>query len=149
MNLTRWNPMQELEDMSARMNRLFGPAAMRWPVVEGEQSFADWAPAIDVEETDTEYLIKADLPAMKKEDVKISVEDGVLAIEGERRQEKEEKGRKFHRVERSYGKFLRRMSLPTDVDQKKVTADFKDGVLNVHMPKSPAASDRKLDVKVS
>jgi len=134
MNLTRWNPMQELAEMSTRLNR---------------EVFADWAPAIDVEETDTEYLIKADLPAMKKEDVKVSVEDGVLAIEGERRQEKEEKGRKFHRIERSYGTFVRRMALPTDVDQQKFVADFKDGVLNVHLPKTPVAASRKMEVKVS
>lgn len=149
MNLTRWNPMQEMEDMSARLNRFLGPAALRWPAVEGGESFADWMPAMDVEESDTEYLIKADLPAMKKDDVRISVQDGVLAIEGERRQEKEEKGKKFHRIERSYGKFLRRMALPTDVDQQKVVADFKDGVLSVHMPKLPSAVARKLDVKIT
>lgn len=149
MNLTRWNPMQEMEDVTSRLNRFFGPAAMRWPAVEGGETFADWAPAMDVEEGDAEYLLKADLPAMKKEDVKISVQDGVLSIEGERRQEKEETGRKFHRVERSYGTFLRRMALPTDVDQKKVVADFKDGVLSIHMPKSPVATERRLDVKIN
>jgi hypothetical protein len=91
--------------------------------------FADWAPAIDVQETDGEYLIKADLPAVKREDVKVSVEDGILAVEGERQQEKEEKGKKFHRIERSYGKFVRRVSVPSDVDQAHVAAEFKDGVL--------------------
>lgn len=148
MNLTRWNPMQELEDLSTRLNRVFGPSA-RWVGADNKDLFADWAPAVDIEETDTEYLIKADLPAMKKEDVKVSVEDGVLAIEGERRQEKEEKGKKFHRVERSFGTFVRRMALPTDVDQQKFMADFRDGVLNVHLPKTPTAASRKIDVKVS
>lgn len=149
MHLTRWNPLQEVEDMSTRLSRFFGPAALRWPAIDNSDSFADWAPALDVEETGPEYLIKADLPAMKKEDVKISVQDGILAIEGERRHEEEDKGRKYHRVERSYGTFLRKMTLPTDVDAQKLVADFKDGVLSVHMPKAPAAVARKLDVKIS
>lgn len=148
MPLTKWHPMQDLEDMTTRLNRLMNPA-LRWPVADNKDVFADWAPAIDVEETDAEYLIKADLPAMKKEDVKVSVEDGVLAIEGERRQEKEEKGRKFHRVERSFGTFVRRMALPTDVDQQRFVAEFRDGVLNVHLPKAPAAASRKVEVKVN
>lgn len=148
MHLTRWNPVQDLEDMSTRLSRFFGPTA-RWAGPENKEVFADWAPAIDVEESDTEYLIKADLPAMKKEDVKVSVEDGVLAIEGERRQEKEEQGKKFHRIERSFGTFVRRMALPTDVDQRKFVADFKDGVLHVHLPKTPTAASRKMEVKVS
>jgi HSP20 family protein len=93
--------------------------------------------------------VKADLPAVKKEDVKVSLEDGVLAIEGERKQEKEEKGKKFHRIERSYGKFVRRLAVPTDADPQKASAEFKDGVLNVHLPKSPAAKPRSIDVNVS
>lgn len=148
MNLTRWNPIQDLEDMTTRLNRFSGPA-VRWSGTENKDVFADWAPAVDVEETDTEYLVKADLPAMKKEDVKVSVEDGVLAIEGERRQEKEEKGKKFHRIERSFGTFVRRMALPTDVDQQKFMADFKDGVLNVHLPKTASAASRKMEVRIN
>jgi HSP20 family protein len=140
--------MQELEDLTTRLNRALGPSP-RWPGIDSKDVFADWAPAVDVEETDAEYLIKADLPAMKKEDVKVSVEDGILAIEGERRQEKEEKGKKFHRIERSFGTFVRRMALPTDVDQQKFVADFKDGVLQVHLPKTPTAASRKMEVKVS
>jgi HSP20 family protein len=145
MNLIRFEPFRELEDMTNRLNRFFGklPAA-----AEGEV-FADWAPAMDVQETDAEYLIKADLPAVKREDVKVSVEDGVLAVEGERKMEKDEKNQKFHRIERSYGKFVRRMAVPSDVDQAKVQADFKDGVLNVHLPKSPVAKPRSVDVKIA
>ena len=143
MNLMRFEPFRELEEMTNRLNRIFRK--------EGDVDgvFADWAPAMDVQETTNEYLIKADLPELKKEDVKVSVEDGVLAVEGERKLEKEEKGKKFHRVERSYGKFVRRMMLPTDIDQQKVVADFKDGVLNIHLPKSPAVKPRAIDVKVA
>lgn len=111
--------------------------------------FADWAPAIDVQESDSEYLVKADLPAVKREDVKVSVEDGILAVEGERKQEREEKNKKYHRIERSYGKFVRRLAVPTDVDALKVAAEFKEGVLSVHLPKSPAAKPRTVDVKVN
>jgi HSP20 family protein len=147
MKLTRWDPFRELEDMSARLNRIFGPrpAAIG---AEGEP-LADWAPQIDVQETDGEYLVHADLPAVKKEDVKVSVQGGVLAVEGERKQEKEDKGKRFHRIERSYGRFERRLTLPTDVDEQKVAAEFKDGVLTVHLPKSPTASPRTIDVAVS
>jgi HSP20 family protein len=148
MNLTRWDPFRELEDMSARLNRVFTQAPWQRQADDGG-AFAEWVPAVDVQETDKEYVIKADLPAVKKEEVKVSVENGVLAIEGERREEKEEKGRKFHRLERSYGKFVRRISVPTDVDQQHVAADFKDGVLSVHLPKSATAAPRTIDVKVS
>jgi HSP20 family protein len=146
MNLIRYEPFRELEAMSNRLNQLFGLDLKPTTNAEG---FADWAPAIDVQETDGEYLIKADLPEVRKEDVKVSVEDGVLALEGERKLEKEEKGKKFHRIERSYGKFVRRMAVPTDVDQQKVAADFKDGVLNVHMPKSAVARPRSFDITVA
>jgi HSP20 family protein len=148
MRLTRWDPLRELDEMSSRLSRIFAQPLSARLTGDGE-TFADWAPAIDVQETESEYLVKADLPEVKKDDVKISVQDGVLAVEGERRQEKEEKGKTFHRVERSYGKFVRRLSVPTDVDQQKVSAEFKDGVLNVHLPKSPSAKPRAIDVKVS
>ena len=147
MTMTRWDPFRELEEVSSRLNRLFSQTSRPANDDRGDM-LADWAPAIDVQETDVEYVIKADLPAVKKEDVKVSVQDGILAVEGERQQEKEEKGKKFHRIERSYGRFVRRLALPTDVDEQKVTADFKDGVLNVHLPKSAAVKPRSIDVSV-
>ena len=149
MSLVRWDPFRELEDMSTRLNRIFGQPSVRRFTEEDGGTFADWAPAMDVQETDKEYLLKADLPEVKKEDVKVDVKDGVLSVEGERKQEKEEKGKKFHRVERSYGKFVRRLALPTDVDEQKIMAEFKDGVLNVHLPKTPTAKPRMIDIKVA
>jgi HSP20 family protein len=110
---------------------------------------AEWAPAVDVQETDGEYLIKADLPDVKKEDVHVELQDGMLCLRGERRQEKEEKGKKFHRIERAYGQFERRLALPSEVDSQKVAAEFKNGVLNVHLPKSAHAKPRAIEVKVS
>jgi HSP20 family protein len=147
MKMIPWDPFRELETVSNRLNQYFGqPPARR---DSGDPVFADWAPAVDIEETDREYLMKADLPDVKKEDVKVAIEDGVLSLEGERKQEKEEKGRTYHRVERLYGKFVRRLAVPTDVDQQKVAAEYKDGVLNVHLPKSASAKPRTVDVKVA
>jgi HSP20 family protein len=147
MALIRWDPFRELETISTRLNQMFGSESPRGSgLTEG---FADWSPAIDVQETDKEYLLKADLPEVKKEDVKVCVQDGVLSVEGERRQEKEEKDKKFHRVERSFGRFVRRITVPTDVDQKNLRAEFKDGVLNVHLPKSASATPRSIDVHVT
>ena len=148
MELARWNPFRELEDMQGRLNRLFGESPFA-RTRENGVSFAGWSPAVDVQETDQEYLIKADLPDVKKEDVKVELLDGTLTIEGERQQEKEEKGKKFHKIEREYGKFLRRFAMPSEVDASKVQADFKNGVLNVHLPKSATAKPKAIDVKVS
>jgi len=146
MNLVRFDPFRELEAMSSRLNRLFDRSIARADESDG---FATWVPALDVEETDKEYRIKADLPEVAKSDVKVGIQDGVLTIEGERKQEKEEQGKKYHRVERTYGRFVRRLTVPSDVAQGEVVADFKDGVLNVRLPKSPAAKSRTIDVKVA
>ena len=99
--------------------------------------------------TESEYLIKAELPEVRKEDVKVTVENGVLTLQGERRQEKEEKGRRFHRVERSYGSFVRSFTLPESVDEGGVKAEYKDGVLALHLPKSEKVKPKAIDVKVA
>jgi len=148
MNLVRFDPLRELEGLSSRLNRIFdGQMVNKLP--EGNALFGDWTPAMDIEETDGEYLLKTDLPAMKREEVKVGIADGVLTVEGERQQEKEEKGKKFHKIERSFGRFVRRVAVPTDVDQQKVSAEFKDGVLSVHLPKSASAKPRSVDVKIA
>ena len=131
----RWDPFRELEEMSSRLNR-------------GFNTVADWIPTVDIAETDAEYQIKAELPEVKKEDVKVTVEDGVLTISGERRHETEEKGKKYHRVERSYGSFVRSFTLPDHVDDAKVKAEYKDGVLHLHLPKSEKAKPKAIDVKI-
>jgi HSP20 family protein len=148
MNIVKWNPFRELEDIQTRLNRVFHDAPVQRSEADG-LFFADWAPAVDIQETDKEYLIKAELPEVKKEDVKVEVLDGVLKIEGERNQEKEEKGKKFHKVERSYGRFVRQFALPTEVEATKVQAEYKDGVLNVHLPKTAAAKPQTVEVKVA
>ena len=148
MDIVKWNPFRELEDLQTRLNRVFNDAPVRRPEADG-LFFADWAPAVDIQETDKEYVIKAELPEVKKEDVKVEVLDGVLKIEGERNQEKEEKGKKFHKIERSYGKFVRQFALPTEVEATKVQAEYKDGMLNVHLPKTAAAKPKTVEVKVA
>lgn len=147
MNLTKWEPFRELEEMSTRLNRFFNQPLARQLAENGGLTLADWTPALDIQETDGEYLIKADLPEVKKEDVKVEVHDGMLSVSGERKQDKEEKGKRFHRIERAYGRFERRLSLPSEVDAKKIAAEFKDGVLAVHLPKSPAARPQSVEIK--
>ena len=143
MLLTRSNPFVELDDIQQRLNRLFVDKG-----VKPTDSFADFVPLVDIQETDNEFIVKADLPEVKKEDVKIHLENGVLAIEGERCQDKEEKGKRFHRLEREYGKFVRRFAMPTEIDAGKVRAEFKEGVLNVFLPKAASAKPKVIDIKV-
>jgi HSP20 family protein len=147
MAVVKWDPFREIEGMQARFNQFFGEPG-RMPATT-TSFFADWEPAVDVQETEKEYLVKADLPDVKKEDVKVQLDEGVLSVEGERRQEKEEKGKKFHRVERAYGRFVRRFVLPNEVDAANVKAEFKDGVLNVHLPKTEAARAKAVEIKVA
>lgn len=150
MNITRWNPFRELEEMSERLNNVFGrPVPARLSESAKELMTApDWSPAVDIVETNNEYNIKAEIPGVKKEDVKVSVENGLLTIRGERKLEKEEKDKRYHRVERFYGTFTRSFSLPENVDETKVLAEFKDGMLNVHLPKSEKTKMRSVEIKV-
>jgi len=110
---------------------------------------ADWIPPVDISETGVEYLIKAEIPEVRKEDVKVTLEHGVLTIQGMRRQEAEENGKKYHRVERSYGSFMRSFSLPDLVDDTKLQAVFKEGILTLHLPKSEKAKPKSIEVKVA
>lgn len=146
---TRWDPFKELEEMEKRLSTWFGhPAARR----DGEKealTVAEWSPLVDISEDEKEYVIKAEIPEMKKEDIKISVQDNVLSISGERKYEKEEKGKKYHRVERAYGSFIRSFTLPEDADASKVNAEYKDGVLKVHLSKSEKAKPKAIEVKVA
>ena len=149
MNLTKWDPFRELEDMTQRLNRIFGHSLVSKEKGTEAMRVAEWAPAVDVSETDAEYVIKAELPEVKKEDVKVTMEDGVLTLQGERKQEKEEKGKRYHRIERSYGSFMRSFDLPDNVDSTKAKAEFKDGMLTLSLPKAEKAKSKSLEIKVS
>jgi HSP20 family protein len=146
---SRWDPFKELEDMERRLSTWFGRPLRRRNGEQEALTVAEWSPLVDIEESEKEYLIKAEIPEMKKEDVKITVQDDVLSISGERKSEKEEKGKKYHRVERSYGSFLRSFTLPDDADGTKITAEYKDGVLRLHLPKSEKAKPKAIEVKVA
>ena len=147
--ITRWDPFRELDELQSRLSTLFGRAPIRKNGAKDEAlAVAEWAPLVDIVEDDNEYLIKAELPEVKKDEVKVTVQDDVLTITGERQYEKEEKEKKYHRVERAYGSFARSFTLPEDADGEKVAAEFKDGVLKVHLPKSEKARPKTIEVKI-
>jgi HSP20 family protein len=148
--LTRWDPFKELDELQNRLSTLFGRAPVRKDGGREEaMTLAEWAPLVDIIEEEKEYRIKAELPEVNKSNVKVTVQDDVLTIAGERTFEKEDTGRKYHRVERAYGSFARSFTLPEDADAAKVSADFKDGVLVVHLPKSEKARPKSIEVKVA
>jgi HSP20 family protein len=147
--LARWDPFKEMEDRQSRMARLFGLVPARVTIGDKESmTVTEWTPLVDIIEDENEWVVKADLPEVKKEDVKVTVENGVLTITGERKFEKEEKDKKYHRIERSYGNFLRSFTLPDLADGSKVTAEFKDGVLKVHLPKSEKVIPKAIGIKL-
>src|SRR5438552_17688613 len=125
--LITWNQIREMEEAQNRVNRFLGGFPNRLGSGETHSlAVADWSPDIDISQDDHEYLLKADLPEMKKDDVRVTVEDGILCVSGERKGEKEDQKRKFHRIERSFGNFRRSFTLPEDADSTKVTAEFRD-----------------------
>lgn len=146
--MTEWNPFRELDEMQNRLSRFFGGTSRRSNGRE-EITVAEWSPLVDITEDDKEYLVKAELPEVKKNDVKVRVEDGVLFISGERNLEKEEKGKRYHRIERAYGSFTRSFTLPEDADPNEVHAEFKDGVLNLRVLKDKNAKPKSIEVKVA
>ena len=144
--LARWDPFKELDELHGRLSSVLG-----LPQGGGEGGSAllpKWAPVADISETENEYVIQAELPAVEKKDVKVSVEDGVLTLSGERQFDKEKDDRKYHRIERSYGSFIRSFTLPGDADDSKVVAEFKDGMLTIRLPKDEKAKPRTIEVKV-
>ena len=150
--LTRWNPFREMEDVQRRMSSLLDWSPFRrGNLIADEENITvpEWVPLVDIAEDDKEYLIKVELPEVQKDDVKITVESGTLTISGERKADKEQKARRFHRVERFYGRFERSFSIPDDAEAGDVKAEFKDGVLRVHLAKSEKARPKQIEVKVS
>jgi HSP20 family protein len=132
-----------------RFSRFLGGFPNR--IVSGKTpslTVADWSPQVDISEDDHGYVLKADLPEMKKDDVRVTVEEGILSVSGERKCQKEDQKKKFHRIERSFGTFQRSFTLPEHADSTKVTAEFRDGVLKVHFPTTPIARSKAIEVKV-
>ena len=148
--MSSWDPFREMETARGRLAALFGPLARAKEMNKEEAlTVAEWAPLVDIVEDEKEYLIKAELPEVKKEDIKVTVVEDVLTIAGERVLMKEEKNKKCRRIERAYGSFARSFALPDDADAAKIQAEFKDGLLRVRLPKSEKAHAKAVDVKVS
>jgi len=145
-----WDPFQRMEDEMAMLWRQMDSMMGRSPMKTREgKAMSAWTPRVDITEDEKEYLVKAELPEVKKDEMKVFVRDQTLSITGERTSEKEEKGKKFHRIERETGRFERAFSLPQDADAAKITSEFKDGVLQVHLPKVPGVAPKAIEVKVS
>jgi HSP20 family protein len=146
MQLTRksetWDPFQEIDELRSRVNRLFG--LTKW-----DGDLADWIPSCNVSEDEKEYRIRMELPDVKKEDVHVNMDNGVLVVQGERKEEKEEKGVRFHRRELSYGKFVRRFTMPEEVDASKIQANFRDGMLNLALEKSKVKASMFKEIPIN
>jgi HSP20 family protein len=141
-----WDPMRELDEFQNRLSSFFGRNPAPWR--GGDLISSEWSPAMDIIEDENEFLIKAELPDVRREDVHVTVDNGVLTIRGERKQEHEEKGKRFHLHERSFGTFLRRFTLPEGADAGKVRAEYRDGILQIHLAKSEKARRQEIEVKV-
>lgn len=142
------HPFKELEEIGERFNRLFGRLPVRRDSGQEALTMADWVPRVDITEDDKEYLIKAEIPEVDKKDAKVTVQEGVLTIQGERKREKEENNKRVHRIERFYGTFVRSFSLPEDVDEDNLKAEFKDGMLLVHLPKAEKPKPKAVEIQV-
>ena len=147
MRVIKWEPFRDVDDM---FDRFFADTMRRWPrtASSDERQMYAWAPAADVSETDKEYLIKAELPEVRKDDLDITVQDGVLTLAGERKEEKREQNEKVHRVERFHGTFSRRFTLPDDADEQGIRAESKDGVLVIHIPKQKVTPPQPRQIQI-
>ncbi len=144
MRLLRWEPFVEMNGLFNRLPSMSG----RWPRIAGTAEATLWSPPADISESGREYLIRATLPSVKKEDVEVTLEDGVLTLNGERRHEEEQKVEEFHRVETFYGRFSRSFKLPEAIDATAIRAETKDGVLTIHVPKLKAEVKKPGAIKV-
>ena len=145
MSVIRWKPFGGMDEMINRFPSMFE----RWARLAGSgDKSVEWSPSADISETAQEYLIRASLPAVRKEDVKVTVDDGMLIVSGERRQQDEQKDEKFHKVESFYGSFSRSFSLPEGIDPAGIRAESKDGVLTIHVPKTKIEPKKPTTIKV-
>jgi HSP20 family protein len=145
MSMTRWDPFQDLQSFRDEMNRTLN----RWFSREegDEPTPRRWMPALDVTETENAYQIDVEVPGLRPEDINVTVDQGMLTIQGERRSEEEKRDRSYHRVERHYGAFRRSISLPRDVDASKVEATYDNGLLQLSVPKTAASQAKRIEVK--
>ncbi len=145
-DLVKWNPVREMADFQRQIDRFFNAPlfGLGSALEEGRQGM--WYPAADMYEKDDALVIQAELPGLTKDDIDVTVRDGRLTLSGERKFESEVKDEKYYRCERSYGKFMRSFDLPADVDPDKIEAEFKDGLLKIHIPKLEEKKPKKIAV---
>ena len=148
MAIVRWEPFGKLLSSEDRFSRLFTRNFPRF-FDEGDASMTTWMPAVDIYETEHDLTLKAELPGVDPKDIEARVEDGTLYLKGERKFEKESKKENYHRIERTYGSFMRSFALPTSVDADKVSAEYKDGVLTLTLPKKEEAKAKTITVQTS
>jgi len=147
--ITKWNPFKELEDLQNRTRSLFLKSGSNGSLLDELVPDAEWVPKVDIAEDEQEFTITADLPDVPKDQVQVFMEDGALVIQGERHREKEEHKKRYHRVERSYGKYVRSFQLPEEVDPAKIDARYQDGVLTLHLPKTPGKKQARQEIQVA
>ena len=142
-------PFEDLLGLQSQMNRLFDFSLGRWS--DDADAFREnfWAPAVDISDGKDSLTVKADLPGLKKEEIDISIHDGVLVIKGEKKSEEEQKGKGYLRSERFYGAFARQITLPSSVDDTKIKASYKDGVLELVLPKKEEAKPKQIKIDVN
>ena len=145
-DITKWDPFREFSTLRNEMERVFDSMLGRYP---RERVEGLWAPLVDVEETKDNIIARIELPGMKKEDIKVTLMNNILTISGERKHEAEEKGKTYYRIERAYGRFQRTIELPTDVTSDKAKASYKDGILELVVPKSEKAKEKEIAIDVS
>ena len=145
MTIVRWEPLRELGTLQTEMNRLFN-TVFDSPGQGNGGTLRRWMPAMDLAETDDHFVLRADLPGMGEEDVKIELEDTTLTVSGERKADHEAKGEGYYRVERAFGSFARTLTLPQGVDPEAVSASFDRGVLEIRVPKPEARKPRRIEI---
>jgi HSP20 family protein len=146
MRVIKWEPFRDVDDV---FDRFFAESMRRWPRQgAATQPPREWAPAADVSETDDEFVIKAELPEVRKEDVSITVQDGVLTLSGERKQQKVEEQEKIHRIERFFGSFARRFALPDNADEQGIRAESRDGLIVIRIPKQRIVEPQPRQIQV-
>ncbi|GAB4129949.1 MAG: Hsp20/alpha crystallin family protein [Ignavibacteriales bacterium] len=154
MTLIRFNPMNEFFEVEREFNRMMSDFEKRFGIrnsseVEGDSENAVWTPLTDIYEDNDSFKLKLDLPGVEKDDVKITFANNQISISGERKQIEESENHKYHRIERSFGKFYRSFDLPKEINHEKISADFKDGQLVITIPKNEAAKPKQIEVKVN
>jgi HSP20 family protein len=147
MELTRWDPFKDLQVLQDRMNRLFNESVGRMTGRNEEVFGGHWIPAVDIFEEDSEFVVKAELPGMEIKDIDLQIQENILTLRGEKRLEKEVEKEQYHRIERAYGTFQRSFTLPNIVDREKVKARFKEGVLEIRLPKQEQAKPKQIPVE--